>query len=252
MDALNRRAIVGRGTPEAAWQTWLRRHPLRAASAAGLVRAGAALHVVAPHPDDEILGCAGIMRQVSRLGIAVQVWAVTDGEASHPGSPRWPADSLARARTRESEQALRRLGIDARRERLGLPDGGVATHETELAATLGARLQPGDTVIAPWRLDGHPDHEAVARACLRASKIRACRLLEVPIWGWHWAEPANGGFPWRRAAAIALDAADRQAKADAIQAFRSQLEPDADTGNPPILPDFALARLQRTFEVVLQ
>lgn len=252
MDALSRRAIVGEGTPEAQWQDWLRGHPLRRGTTAGLLQAGGALHVIAPHPDDEILGCAGIMRQAARLGMTVHVWAVTDGEASHPGSQHWPPERLACTRTQESEHALRLLGVPARRHRLMIPDGGVQTHAAQLTQRLAEVLTPGDTVITPWRLDGHPDHEAVARASLLAAKACACLCLEVPIWGWHWMAPRQGHFPTPRARCIALSADDLLAKVRAIQAFRSQLEPDPHTDSPPILPAYALARLQRPFEVVLQ
>ncbi|MBV7481394.1 PIG-L deacetylase family protein [Bordetella sp. BOR01] len=252
MDALSSRAIVGEGTPETAWQAWLVRHPLSTGDVASLVQGSGTVQIVAPHPDDEILSCAGIMRQLARQGTKIQVWAVTDGEASHPGSRRWQAALLAGTRTRESERALQLLSVRVRRRRLAIPDGAVARHEQALAAALAASFDAGDTVIAPWRLDGHPDHEAVARASLQAAAARGCRFLEVPIWGWHWADPRRGDFPAHRALTIALPPADLAAKARAIRAFRTQLESDPDTGSPPILPAFALARLQRPFEVVLQ
>ncbi len=251
MDAVSPRAILGEGTPEADWQDWLQRHPLRQADIADLVRPGAALHVVAPHPDDEILGCGGILRQAARQGSAIHVWAVTDGEASHPGSPDWPPARLAQERTRESERALQCLAVPAVRHRLAIPDGGIEPRQAQLAHRLAAALQPGDTLIAPWRLDGHPDHEAVARAGLHACADRGARFLEVPIWGWHWVDPAQGDFPVERAVCVPLDAADLAAKTQAIQAFRTQLLTDASTGQPPILPAFAIARLLRPFEVLL-
>jgi len=252
MDTLSPRTIVGEGTPESVWQDWWRRHPLPAATTAQIVDAGRALHVVAPHPDDEILGCAGIMRQAARLGASIHLWAVTDGEASHPDSPRWPVAQLADERTRESEWALHRLRVPATRYRLRVPDGGVEPQEDWLAARLARCLSPGDTVIAPWQLDGHPDHEAVSRASRHAADASGCTFLEVPIWGWHWADPGRGDFPAERAIAIALDADDQGAKRDAIQTFRTQLDADASTGRAPILPDFALARALRDIEVLLR
>jgi len=252
MDALNPRAIVGTGTPEARWQCWLSRCPIARASIGQLVAADRCLHVLAPHPDDEILGCAGIMRQALHLGCTVQVWAVTDGEASHAGSAAMPPAALARVRTRESVCALRGLGTDIRRRRLRIPDGAVGRYLPEIVAALSPHLQPGDTVIAPWAADGHPDHEATARAGRQAADNCLCRLFEVPIWGWHWADPLRGDFPAHRALAIALTDADAAAKARAIRAFGTQLQADPATGNPPILPDFVLARFRRRFEVVLR
>ena len=99
---------------------------------------------------------------------------------------------------------------------------------------------------------GHPDHEAAGRASRHAASAKECRCLEAPIWGWHWAAPEDGSFPWPRAVAVRLGEDDLRAKHRAIAQFRSQLEPDPSTGNAPILPGFALARVLRPFEVLLR
>ncbi|MGD9943396.1 MAG: PIG-L deacetylase family protein [Burkholderiaceae bacterium] len=247
---MNPRRIVGQGTSEARWQEWFQRRPLPRREIASLLGGSTVVHVIAPHPDDEILGCGGLIRQASRLGAAVRIVAVTDGEASHPRSRYWPTAALARLRTRESERALQRLSVPAQRDRLRLADGKVERHEAELVAALCASVAPGDTVVAPWQLDGHPDHEATARASRMAAHARGARFLEVPIWGWHWADPASEVFPWHRAASLVLDIEDRQAKSLAISSFHSQLRADPSTGKGPVLPGFALERLGRPFEVL--
>lgn len=249
MGALSARLIAGEGTAEATWQQWFAAHPLPQVSAPGLLARSARVHVVAPHPDDEILGCAGTLRQLARVGVQIHLWAVTDGEASHPGSSYWSPARLTEARARESHCALQRLSLHCRRHRLGLPDGQVARHEAQLFECLRATLSRGDTVMAPWQLDGHPDHEAVARACRRAVQATGARGIEVPIWGWHWADPSAHALPFERAVCVPLSGSDRSAKMHAIDAFQSQLRPDPSTGAPPVLPAYALARWQRSFEV---
>lgn len=248
----NPRHIAGEGTSEAAWADWLERHALPDADPADLLSGSDTLHVLAPHPDDEVLCCAGLMRRAARLGVAVRVWAITDGEASHPGSALWPPERLRQARADESSAALATLGVFASRVRLAIPDGGVSAREAALAEALSRVVDRGDTLVAPWRLDGHPDHEAVGRAAAEVAARRACRLLEAPIWGWHWADPADEPFPLDRTVRVALDAADRAAKARAMRCYTSQLAADASTGRPPILPPFALARFHRPFEVFFQ
>ena len=52
--------------------------------------------VVAPHPDDEILGAAGLLQVLAGRGVPVQVCAVTDGEASIPPVPRTTSGPLVR------------------------------------------------------------------------------------------------------------------------------------------------------------
>lgn len=252
MDSLNARAIIGEGTSEAHWRSWLAQHPPASGSVESMVLPDQRLHVLAPHPDDEILGCAGIMRQALRLGRSVHVWAITDGDASHPDSLAIRPDELAQMRTQESERALRLLGTGIARHRLKIPDGSVNQHIPEISGRLSPHFEPGDTIITPWSQDGHPDHEAVAHAGRHAAQRQGCQIFETVIWGWHWADPLRGDFPVERAMAIALTHEDSVAKAHAIESFRTQLEPDPSTGKPPILPDFVLPRFARPFEVVLR
>ncbi|MGK5684229.1 PIG-L deacetylase family protein [Actinoplanes sp. URMC 104] len=236
--------IAGHGTAEQLWQAW----PAPAGwPALPLTDAGTPL-VVAPHPDDEILGVAGL---IATLGSAELV-AVTDGEASHPGSTVHTPDELAAIRRAETAEALRRLGVgDATVHRLGQPDGKV--DEDGLAEALTGLLSPGRWCLATWRDDGHPDHEAVGRAAARACEATGAVLLEYPIWTWHWAAPDDPRVPWHRAHRIDLAPGARAAKDAAVAAFPSQIAPlGPDPADAAILPPHVLARFARPFEVVFR
>ena len=93
------------GTPECQWRQSGR---LRRLAPLELARPRRAV-VVAPHPDDEVLGAGGLVRVLAGSGTAVRILAVTDGEASHPGAPA----TLAARRREESRTALHRLGAGA-------------------------------------------------------------------------------------------------------------------------------------------
>jgi LmbE family N-acetylglucosaminyl deacetylase len=67
--------------------------------------------VVAPHPDDEAIGAWGLMDWLRARGAHIAVLVVSDGAASHPGSPSWPTARLVAERRRETLRALRRLGV---------------------------------------------------------------------------------------------------------------------------------------------
>jgi len=234
--------IAGHGTAEARWQAW----PEMSGWPRLKLDPAIPPLVVAPHPDDEILGVAGLM---AMLGAADLV-AVTDGEASHPGSTVHRPDELAAIRRAETTEALRRLGLGAATEhRLGQPDGGI--DEDALTCALIGLLRPGRWCLTTWRGDGHPDHEAVGRAAARACRATDARLLEYPIWAWHWAYPEDPRVPWARARRIDLTPTAMAAKAAAIAAFPSQIAAlgpaEADAA---ILPPHVLARFSRPFEVV--
>ncbi|MDA7415032.1 PIG-L family deacetylase [Xenophilus arseniciresistens] len=241
---------AGQATPEARWLACEALRTAPAIHAAELVPAGHRAVVLAPHPDDEVLAVGGLIRQLARLQRTLCVLAVTDGEASHPGSSCWPAGRLAATRAREQGRALRVLGVPAPVQRLGFPDGGVAPRQQALAEALRRLLQPNDIVFTTWRLDGHPDHEATGAACADATARCGAQCVEVPVWGWHWSRPEDAPMPWPRARRLALDAQDLRAKQLALRAFRTQLRPDPSTGAAPILDAASRARAARPFELL--
>jgi N-acetylglucosamine malate deacetylase 1 len=122
--------------------------------------------VVAPHPDDEALGCGGTVALLTDKGASVTILTATDGEATK-GAPVSP-EEIARRRRLEAERSAAALGASPRF--LGLPDGSLTEHGEELTAALRAaiaELAP-EAVFAPWPLDGGSDHRAVADAVAAA------------------------------------------------------------------------------------
>jgi LmbE family N-acetylglucosaminyl deacetylase len=246
------RAISGEGTPETAWQGWGRLNALPEVEPEELVPFGGRAVVVAPHPDDEVLGVGGLLARLSKISRNILVIAVTDGTASHPDSLDWPPERLAHVRPQETREALQRLHLrHVQVSRLGLQDGDGKCFEANLSGLLSECFQPDDIVFTTWRYDGHPDHEATGRAVHSAASALELPCVEVPLWTWHWASPDDTRVPWSRARRIVLDAETHARKLRAVQAFRSQLESDATTGRAPVLPEHVLARLTRPFEVVL-
>lgn len=251
MDAVIAPCIAtGDGTCERAWRGWLRRRTLPRVSAHELVPPGQRIVVVAPHPDDEVLMVGGLLALLAVEGRSMLVVAVTDGEASHPGSHAWTPERLARIRPAESARALQRLDAEARFARLRLPDGGVAAHVGHLTARLHALLQPGDAVFTTWCLDGHPDHEATARATQSAATACGSHLFEVPVWGWHWAAVGDARMPWSRARVVPLARHALRRKHAAVQAFATQWICDPSCAETPVLRPSTLRRAARPFELV--
>ena len=228
------RDLTGPGTPERTWA---------AAGLPGLLPVLGLDHLttsrvvlVAPHPDDELLGAGGLLSSLAARGCTIEIVAVTDGEASHPDR----AEQLCSARADERTDALARIGLSgAQVHRLGLPDGGLEVETVREA--LRPLLRPTDLVLAPWELDGHPDHDACGAAVIGLPGRRWSYL----VWAWHWAGVAD--IPWRRAWRVPLPPETAAAKRDAAAAFRTQLE-----GPDPILPTHVLERLLRQDEVLLR
>jgi len=229
------------GTPESLWEgsSRLQRLPeLRLPTVARVV-------VVAPHPDDEVFGAAGLMQELAGRGAEVVVVGVTDGEGSHPGVP-----GIVPLRARERELALARLGLgDAHVVRLGLPDGAVASRLSGLTGALRRFLRHDDLCVAPWHHDGHPDHDAAGAAAMEACAETGSPLLQYLVWAWHWVQPDDQAIPWRRCGRLSMSRGAADRKRWSAQAFGSQLRVSADAPRrEPVLPDPVLKRLLRRHE----
>jgi LmbE family N-acetylglucosaminyl deacetylase len=146
-------------------------------SAAHEVGRGPAL-VLAPHPDDEVLGCAGaILRHVAaREGVRIVV--VTDGGAGdEPDRSAYVVE-----RRRESEEAARVLGCETPPEFWDLEDRSLEYSE-EMIGRIGEAIERtgASIVYAPSPEEVHPDHNALGLCALEAVR-RASREIRVALY----------------------------------------------------------------------
>jgi LmbE family N-acetylglucosaminyl deacetylase len=210
------------------------------------------LVVDSAHPDDETLGAAGLIARLHARGAAVDVLVATDGEGSHPDSPTTSAAAIGALRRDEMTRATAHLAPGATIGRLGLPDGHLADHEDELASAVGRLIEDEATtlVAAPWRFDGHPDHEAVARAGARAANRSGAALVEFPIWAWLWATPDDPRLRPDNLRVLGLDEREWQCKQRAIAEHRSQIAPlGDDPGDRAVLTPVFLEHFRRRYEI---
>lgn len=221
--------------------------------------------VVAPHPDDEALGCGGLLALLAQAGQPVAAVLVSDGTMSHPGSVVFSAPARRAVRMAEFFQALTILGADeAAPLLLDLPDGEVppsadAPGFTAAASELRVFLerQQAATVLVPWRRDPHPDHRATAQLvqAALAGMAHPPRRLEYLVWAWERAAPADLPAPTDAVAGFRVDiSAVTTQKRRAIAAHRSQVAPGVFTDDPGgfLLSADMLARFAGPYEVFFE
>ncbi len=189
--------------------------------------------VVAPHPDDESLGCGGLIALGARAGRSICVAALTDGGGSHPDSQAYPPARLADLRRSELRAAMDRLGGPAVSVgSFGAPDGRLETCEAQAQAWL-ARYGAGDppgSVFVTWAADPHPDHTAAFRIAARQAALWCAALYVYPVWGLTLADADDAG---PAAPCVRLDVSSvLDLKRLAIAEHRSQTTPliDDDPG----------------------
>ncbi len=186
-------------TPAATWEADPRLHDRPPLDLAGVDE----VLVVAAHPDDETLGAGGLIAECVRRGIRVRVVVVTFG-----GTERVP----------ELAAAMGVLGAAA--ESLGFGDGQTREQRDGIAEALRPmieRLGRGALIAAPWRGDGHRDHRVVGEVVAELAVGR--RLVEYPVWLWHWGSPDSADVPWQQFASLRIDVGR---KAAALAEYRSQ------------------------------
>ena len=234
-------------------------YPLRPASYAATL--GRTV-IVVPHPDDEALGCGGLLALLRQAGRPVAAALVSDGTMSHPHSQEFSAAARRELRYAELRHAL--AVLDAAENEtlyLGLPDSQVpsAGPAFEAAARQLADFiaqQQAETVLVPWRRDPHPDHRAsaaLASAAL-AHLPTPPRRLEYVVWAWERAAPEDLPQP-DEGTGFRLDIGPVLArKQRAIAAHRSQLAPGTVTDDPGgfLLSEAMLAHFAQPVEVFIE
>ncbi len=190
--------------------------------------------VFAPHPDDEALGCGGLIQQARAAGAQVRVVFVTNGD-NNPWPQRyverrWTIDDTCRQRwgarrQLEAVRSVETLGLPADAAVFfNLPDQGLtdlwkqkdaralALHVAELES-----FRPSLLVLAAHD-DNHPDHGASFALVQEALKRAG---MALPQWAYlihrRWFYPEASGLT------LQLTAAEKACKLAAIQCHETQL-----------------------------
>lgn len=124
------------------------------------------LLVLAPHPDDEVLGCGGLIIAHRERGLPVTVAVMTDGGLGESGKAGDAAyREMRRTECREAAEALG--GLDVRF--LDMPDGALASRPdaADRIREVIVDAKPA-TIVFPSPFEVHPDHRATALLGARA------------------------------------------------------------------------------------
>jgi len=200
--------------------------------------------VVAPHFDDEVLGCGGVIIDLVARGVDVHLLYMTDGSKSH----NHLLPEIARVRAEEARAVARHLQVPTERViMLDYEEGELASFVDEAVTRIGTYLQGHgiDTVFGPYGKGEHPDHSTTSEIVRRAidGNAPSVDLYEYPVWAWHHWPWSPVPLPSRsdvveiaRASLIAniriyrdvnlrlpLAAAARTAKRDTLELYRSQM-----------------------------
>ena len=169
--------------------------------------------VLAPHPDDETIGCGGALALHAAAGDPVRVVILTNG-AKGDMSGRFDRDDYIAMRQQETRAACACLGISdvtfwPYEDRELANAGTVVSDMVALINTYGP-----DLIYAPSPLEFHPDHRAAADFIQAAVKL--CRT-DADLLFYEVGQPLQVD--------VLVDITGvLDKKIQAIQQYRSQLE----------------------------
>jgi LmbE family N-acetylglucosaminyl deacetylase len=141
--------------------------------------------IIAPHPDDEAIGCGGMICLHRQRGDPVHVVFLTSGEHGIDGMAEDAVRTIREAEAREAAQVLEvdEIGF------LRLPDhglwGALERGVSQLAQIL--RQKVPQLLYLPHPEDAHPDHQAAlplvqAAAASLADPVARPELRAYEIW----------------------------------------------------------------------
>lgn len=197
--------------------------------------------VVAPHPDDEILGCGGTLARLAADGCPTTVAIVTKGKP-----PQFSDDLVSRVRA-ETKAAHSLIGVGKTRY-LDLPAAALDTlPASQLNAALASLVEDvaPETIFVPFIGDIHLDHQLTFLATMVASRPRH---IDAPrrIYAYETLSETNWYAPGITPAFIPnifIDiSATLEKKLDAFRLFESQVREFPDERSVEAIRALAVMR----------
>ena len=189
-----------------------------------------AILVLAPHADDEVLGMGGSIARLAAAGRRVVVAVLTGhGEGTHP---LWPSSTWDTIRL-EAKEAAGILGVTELHFR-ELPAAGLdftpAWQTNQVVADIIQKIQPVELYV-PFAHDLHQDHQIIAYAASVATRSYLPLGQQVKrILAYETLSETHLASPYMSPAFqpnVFVDVSDYlETKLEAMQAYRSQLQPD--------------------------
>lgn len=145
--------------------------------------------IVAPHPDDEVLGCSGLIQRLLSEGKQVDVVILSGGGKSHAGCCKIDEATLIESRRNLSRKAAKVLGLPLENLHfLDYPDGSIAfdCSETDQLKKLIDTLQP-EAIFIPHKGEGWSDHLEAGRIVRKlVGETSGVPLYEYCVWFWYY------------------------------------------------------------------
>lgn len=201
--------------------------------------------ILAPHPDDEAIGCGGLIARLCNEGRPPHVAIVTGGGASLHGHSLLYDAEVIDARRHLTLDSAKVLGLPAQNIHfLDFQDGNVAQRpdrEMVRLRNLIAEIQPVN-ILVPHRGEGWADHLEVRKLGIELAPENA-DIIEYCVWMWYY---NVWNLDWENARCVKLDNKEFEAKISAVNAYIIPESPDGLKWSGILPAPFIKANTSRT------
>lgn len=178
--------------------------------------------VIAPHPDDEALGCGGLMKHLIKKNKSVYIVLLTGGENCFGDSVKINKDFLKGKRRELTRLAAQPIGIPIENIYfLDFKDGGVNDKDPEInKLTAIIDLINPDAVFVPHHFEGWNDHVQANAIMQKIKTKKKVALFEYCVWFWY-TMPFNKvtSVLWKNSRIFAMNKNEKKAKIKAIDIY---------------------------------
>lgn len=143
---------------------------------------------IAPHPDDEVMGCTGLIQNLVERETPPDVIFMTGGEGSHRGCCEVSEGRIIAERRHLALKVAGLLGIPISHVHfLDYPDEHISIDhsETEKLRELLYELHPKTVLIPHWG-EGMPDHIQTSEIVKELLKDTNVSIYEYCVWMWYY------------------------------------------------------------------
>lgn len=144
--------------------------------------------IIAPHPDDEVMGCAGLIQALVERGTPPHVIILTGGEGSHRPCCKVPEERVIAERKNFALSTAALLGIPKSNIHfLTYPDEHITFEcpETKVLKELIKTLSPETLLIPHWG-EIMPDHIQTAEIINNLMINKNVSIYEYCVWMWYF------------------------------------------------------------------
>lgn len=181
--------------------------------------------IIAPHPDDEILGCAGLIQRILLKGKNVYIVFLTGGEGSHNECCNINSLELIQARRGLAIAINRKLGVPIENLFfLDYPDGKInyKYQETNKLKQIIKKIHP-NSIFIPHTKEGWSDHLQAGNIIRKLIKNNNdIQLYEYCVWFWYY---NTWRLDWKSTFLLSLTKTEHAKKNEAIDVYISTKAP---------------------------